>query len=50
VERKKLRKEAKVGAIDELIQEKHSLETNDTLEGMERLGTNRDSTRVPSRK
>jgi hypothetical protein len=46
----KLRKEAKVGAIDELKREKQTLETNDTLERMERLGTNRDSTRVHSRK
>jgi hypothetical protein len=48
VERVRLRKEAKVKAIDELKEE--SLETIDTLERMDRLGTNRDSTRVSFRK
>ena len=50
MERMKLRKEVKVEAIDELKQQKQSLETIVTLERMERLGTNRDSTRVPFRK
>jgi hypothetical protein len=45
VERLRVRKEAKVKAIDE-----KSLETIDTLEWMDRLGTNRDSTRVSFRK
>ena len=44
----RLRKEAKVKAIDELKEE--SRETIDTLERMDRLGSNRDSTRVPFRK
>ncbi|HET7442350.1 MAG TPA: hypothetical protein VFJ47_13690 [Terriglobales bacterium] len=46
----KLRKESLVGAIGELKLEKQGLETCDTLKAMERLGTNRDSTRVPLRK
>jgi hypothetical protein len=46
----KLRKEAKVEAIDERKQEKQSLETIDTLGQLERLGTDRDSTRLPFRK
>jgi len=44
----KLRKEVKLKAIDELKEE--SLETIDTLERMDRLGSNRDSTRVSFRK
>src|SRR5579864_3282662 len=42
VEGMKLGKEAKVQAIDDLKQENQSLETIDTLERMQALGTNRD--------
>jgi hypothetical protein len=46
-----LGKKTRGEAIDESKQEKQSLlETIDTLGQLERLGTNRDSTRVPLRK
>ncbi|PYY11580.1 MAG: hypothetical protein DMG69_03570 [Acidobacteria bacterium] len=44
--RMKLRKRAKVEAIDERKQEKQSLETVDAVGQLERLGTKCDSTRL----
>ena len=46
----RLRNEVKLKGIDKLKHEKQSRETIDTLERMDRLGSNRDSTRVPFRK